>query len=134
MVAPYLKCISVLGVNKVLVLVLVLLNNAAFQRQADRFGETVGYLADNIEKLCTDGAQYSIGAGVYHASRAGVSLHFFDSLVKPMLIVWQNELKEDFTPAVKDAWQTLFLYMVQKMKEGFVSATKDNGADSTTVD
>lgn len=110
-----------------------LLDNAAFQRQADRFGDTVGYLVDNIEKLCTDGAEYSIGAGVYHATRSGVSLHFFDSLVKPMLIVWQNELREDFTPAVKDAWQTLLLYMVQKMKEGFASATKGDDADDTNV-
>ena len=109
-----------------------LLNNAIFQIQADRFGKTIEYMVDNIEDLHTDGAKYSFGVGVYHAGRAGVSVHFFDALVKPLLLVWQSELKGDFTPAVKDEWRTLFLYMVQKMKEGFTSATKDNDVDNQT--
>ena len=109
-----------------------LLNNPVFQTQTDRFGKTIGYIVDNIENLCTDGAKCSFGAGVYHAGRSGVSVHFFDALVKPLLLVWQSELKADFTPAVRDAWRTLFLYMVQKMKEGFTSATKDNDVDNQT--
>ena len=55
-----------------------------------------------------------------------LSRAYIDVVVKSLIFVWQQELRENFTPATSDAWETLFRYMVQKTNEGYANATKGN--------
>ena len=102
-----------------------LITDTAFQKQAARFGDTIDYVVDNIERLSTDVAPYLIAVGVYHADNTGFVAQHFDIMVKPFLFVWEKELGESFTPGAKHAWRTLLQHMVDKMKKGRLNATKN---------
>ena len=107
--------------------------DSAFQKQAVRFGDTIDYVIDNIERLSTDVAPYLIAVGVYHADNSAFVAQHFDVLVKPFLFVWDKELLgERFTPEVKHAWQTLLQHMADKMKERHNNATKDGDTGNET--
>ena len=105
-----------------------LINNEAFQRHASRFIATIGSVVEKVDRLSAEVDPFMAGIGADHASRAGFSVEYFDVIVKSLIFVWQQELRENFTPATSDAWETLFRYMVQKTNEGYASATKDNAS------
>ena len=103
-----------------------LLNSEAFQRHASRFIDTIGSVVEKVDRLSEEVDSFMTGIGADHASRAGFSVEYFDVFVKSLIFVWQQELRENFTPATSDAWETLFRYMVHKTNEGYASATKVN--------
>lgn len=105
-----------------------LINNTTFQKHATRFVDTIGYVVNNVDHLQTEGDPYVLAIGADHRDRAGFSVRYFDVFVKSLMFVWQQELKDDFPPETRDAWQTLFEYMAQKTKAGYDIAMK--GKDS----
>ena len=68
--------------------------------------------------------------GASQVDEDGFTVRNFEVLVKPLMSVWQNELKENFTQEVKHAWQTLFRYITEKSKEGYENAVKRNDAEN----
>ena len=109
-----------------------LINNTTFQKHATRFVDTIGYVVDNVDHLQTEGDPYVLAIGADHRDRDGFSVRYFDVFVKSLMFVWQQELKEDFTPETRDAWETLFEYMAQKTKAGYDIAMKGKDRERQT--
>ena len=107
-----------------------LINDDRFQKRAADFTEAIGYCVEHVDLLHTKVGPHMLDLGASNAGEDGVTESFFDVLVKPLMSVWQNELKENFTPEVKHAWQTLFEYITQKSKEGYENAVKRNDAEN----
>ena len=107
-----------------------LIYNETFMKAAASLIESIGFAAINVDFLETKVGPYIMARGATHVDRDGFSEQFFDVVVKPLICVWQNELKATFTPEVKDAWQTLFKYITQKSKEGYEKAKEGSYAET----
>ena len=106
-----------------------LINDDRFQKRAADITEAIVYCVEHVDLLDTKVGPHMMVVGASRVHMEGFTVRHFEVLVKPLMSVWQNELKDNFTPEVKHAWQTLFEYITQKSKEGYENAVKQNDAE-----
>ena len=111
-----------------------LLSNADFQTQSSRFVDVIGFVVDNVDSLHTKCEPYLMRIGGIHTEMAGFSAQYIDEFARALYFVWQKTLKKNFTPEVRVAWQMLFDYIGQKVKQGIDKASKDDCVKQTDTE
>ncbi|XP_064596366.1 neuroglobin-like [Liolophura sinensis] len=104
-----------------------LLHHPTFKGHASRFMQAVGAAVDNIDDLDEALRPLLIGLGRQHIHFKGFRPDYFNAFTESMMYVWQQELKEKFTDFAKEAWKTVFDFIMGTLKEGFFLALDEAG-------
>ena len=57
--------------------------------------------------------------GAAHAQNNMFSSENFALFIQCMLYIWQRHLKDKMTPECREAWRTLFHYIMRRLQDGF---------------
>ena len=98
-----------------------LIRHAQFIQQAHRFMHVISVVVNAVDQLRTgtgsSPALYELGRR--HVNIEGFLPDYFDVFTRAVIYVWNQELRESFSPDVADAWRTLFAYIIGQLKEGY---------------
>lgn len=94
-------------------------NHPSFKAHALHFMQAIGAAVDNLDDL--DGALSPIllDLGARHYTKKGFGLQYFEVFTKALLVVWNEQLGEDFTPEVKAAWEKTFIFILMNLRDGY---------------
>ena len=99
-----------------------LLLDTNFKGHASRFMNAVGAVVDNMDNLEESLALLLIGLGENHVHFEGFKPDYFNSFSQAMNIIWKEDLGKRYTPEAEDAWNTVFTFIMDNLKVGFINA------------
>ena len=100
-----------------------LLKNSQFKGHASRFVQAMGAAVDNIDDLHGGMGPMLEGLGRQHLSFKGFKPEFWDTFTESILHVFKDKLHHRFTTDVASAWKLIFVFMIQKLKQGYQQAS-----------
>lgn len=100
-----------------------LINHPQFQAHAQRFMQTIEAAVDDVNDLKTF-SNWVSELGRTHAHHRGFSVQYFDVFLLSMMYVWKQELKDSVSEDVYEAWDTLFAFIISKLKEGYMKEVR----------
>jgi len=98
-----------------------LIRHSQFIQQANRFMRVITIVVGAVDYLRSGpgGSPALYELGRRHVTIEGFLPDYFDVFTRAVIYVWQQELRELFTSEVADAWRTLFVYIIDQLKEGY---------------
>lgn len=94
-----------------------------FRSHGSRFMQSVGAVVDHLEDL-ESLKPLLHDLGERHTRFHGFTPIYFHSFSEAMCHVWQQELGERYTEEVAQAWQTVFAFIMDTLKEGYMLETQ----------
>jgi hemoglobin-like flavoprotein len=76
-------------------------------------------VVDNLDALDTTLTPLLIDLGKVHAQSLVLNMEAFDMFQAAMLKIWEEELDNKFTTEVRDTWNIVFSFIMQKIKDGY---------------
>ena len=99
-----------------------LINCHVFQGHASRFMQAVGAVVDNLDDPDTALSPLLLDLGRNHVSFEGFEPAYWDVFREALTHVWKEQLRHRFTPEANEAWQSVFMFIQYKLKEGYASS------------
>ena len=98
-----------------------LIRHPQFILQANRFMQVIILVVNAVDHLRVgaNGSPALYELGRRHVTIEGFLPDYFDVFTRAVIYVWQQELRESFTPDVAEAWRTLFAYIIGQLKDGY---------------
>ena len=98
-----------------------LIRHTQFVQQAHRFMRVISVVVGAVDQVRAGpgGSPALYELGRRHVTIEGFLPDYFDVFTRAVVYVWQQELREAFTPDVADAWRTLFSYIIDQLKYGY---------------
>lgn len=99
-----------------------LARNVTIKGHATRFMQAIGAAIDNFDGVDSEDSQLSkllILLGRQHKHYEGFKLEYFEVFYDALMWQWERYLGSEFTHEVADTWSRLFVYFMEKLKEGY---------------
>jgi len=98
-----------------------LIRHSQFVLQANRFMRVIAFVVGAVDRLRggRSGSPALYELGRRHVTIEGFLPDYFDVFTRAVIYVWQQELREQFSADVDDAWRTLFAYIIGQLKDGY---------------
>jgi len=98
-----------------------LIRHGQFVLQANRFMRVIAIVVNAVDRLRSGhgGSPALYELGRRHVTIEGFLPDYFDVFTRAVIYVWQQELREQFTPGADDAWRALFAYIIGQLKDGY---------------
>lgn len=96
--------------------------NALIKAHGVRFMNAIGSVVENIEECEADESEVSkllILLGQQHKKHAGFKSEYFECFYEALMWRWEYCIGKQFISEVADAWSHLFIYMMEKLLEGY---------------
>jgi hemoglobin-like flavoprotein len=113
-----------------------LARNIVIKSHGVRFMNAIGAAVDNLadfghkeDKL----SQLLYVLGQQHKRYKGFVPEYFDVFYEALMWQWERFLGSRFTPEVSDTWSRVFVFIMEKLKEGYYSDEDKNGNDVRKV-
>ncbi len=81
---------------------------------------------DNLDNLEEDFAPVLMQLGRKHPIKADFSPDKVEVFVKSVLVIWREFLKDKLTLECRAAWEKLFQYFLEKLRQGYRYNLKQN--------
>jgi hemoglobin-like flavoprotein len=101
-----------------------LARNATIKAHGKRFINAIGSAVDSLEeidkednKLC----EFLFTLGQQHQNYKGFKPEYFEIFYEALMCQWERCMGDGFTPEVTNAWSHLFVFLMEKLKEGYYS-------------
>ncbi|XP_041350997.1 globin-1-like [Gigantopelta aegis] len=94
-------------------------NDTSFQGHATRFMQIVGAVVDNIDNLDDAVCPILIGLGRQHIHFSDFKPSYFDAFKDGMAYTWKDDLGEKYNGNTEEAWDIVFDFIMDKLKEGY---------------
>ncbi|KAL4231372.1 hypothetical protein ACF0H5_008951 [Mactra antiquata] len=99
-----------------------LARNVTIQRHGKRFMLAIGAAVENIDGIDEKDSELSkllIVLGRQHKHYEGFKPEYFEVFYDALMWQWERYLGNEFTPEVADTWSRVFVYFMEKLKEGY---------------
>ncbi|XP_045191259.2 neuroglobin-like [Mercenaria mercenaria] len=98
--------------------------NVIIKAHGARFISAIGAAVDNLDdfdqednKLC----RLLFILGQQHKRYTGFKPEYFEVFYEALMWQWERCMGDQFTPEVSDTWSHVFVYILEKLKEGYFS-------------
>ena len=100
-----------------------LLSSVQFKRHAFRFMQAVAAVVDNIDNLENSMTKVLIDLGEQHVLISGIKPSYFEDFYNAICKVWKCKLGWRYKKECETAWNHVFTYIKENMKQGYNSAS-----------
>ncbi len=104
-----------------------LLRDHNFKGHASRFMQAVGAVIDNIDSFEESLSPLLNGLGRQHIHFRGFQPDYFNVFEQAIMDVWAEDLGPKFGDQSREAWHTVFTFLMRELKQGFEDALSDAG-------
>ncbi|XP_060565607.1 neuroglobin-like [Ruditapes philippinarum] len=101
-----------------------LARNATIQAHGKRFISAIGSAVDCLENFDREGntlCKFLFDLGQQHQNFKGFKPEYFEIFYEALMCQWAICMRDRFTPDVANAWSHLFVFLMEKLKEGYYS-------------
>ena len=105
-----------------------LLSCVQFKGHAFRFMQAVAAVVDNIDDLDKNMSVALVGLGEQHVGIKGIKPAYFDGFYLALCKVWKARLGWRYKLECATAWNRVFAYIMDRLKEGYNSVLENRTA------
>ena len=101
-----------------------LARNTTIKAHGKRFINAIGSAVDSLDDIDDDNnalCKFLFTLGQQHQKFSGFKPEYFEIFYEALMCQWERCMGEGFTPEVANAWSHLFVFLMEKLKEGFYS-------------
>ena len=99
-----------------------LLQDMTFRIQAARIAEVLETAVKCVDELQNDMSPMLLELGKRHFNFQGFLPKYWSLVPRAVLYVWRDELQDQYTPEVPEAWLALLRFIMKKLKIGYHEA------------
>ena len=95
-------------------------NMQSIRGHAARFMQAIGAAVEHLDDLDDTLTELLVDLGKQHKNIEGFASDYFDIFYDAMMGQWIAVLSDNFSSTVLDAWGHLFVFIMEKLKEGYL--------------
>ncbi|XP_045188416.2 neuroglobin-like [Mercenaria mercenaria] len=101
-----------------------LARNEIIKTHGARFAMAIGSAVDNLDECYRKDnklSKFLFELGQKHKRFRGFKPEYFEIFYEALMCQWERCMGDQFTPEVSEAWSNLFVFLLNKLKEGYFS-------------
>lgn len=100
-----------------------LLKDVTFKSHSSRFMQAVDVAVNSINNWDSLFKPLLHGLGKQHSTVKGFKCEYIDVFRNAIVCVWREELGDEFSKEIKQAWENIFNIIMNTLKGGFIEDT-----------